>query len=195
MGGLRRRSLVDRSGQNIPLPVGGMAPVRVQRAPSARSRQARAGAVLTMVTVLCAGTGALLLLLPGEDEASLLDGRVEIGSMVLTQVRIVPGTGAVVYGGDASYALVGRHDGTARAAAAWVTSGRLSWGTCDLRPDGLRLRETCTFTQGTVTIRSVDILDPSAASSWQRTYSDGIRVAIAVLPDGAAIPVPFPIGR
>jgi hypothetical protein len=61
--------------------------------------------------------------------------------------------------------------------------------------EGLRLIETCTFTGGSEVITCVDVLDAAAGSAWQRTYADGTRVTIAVPQDGAAIPIPFPIGR
>ncbi len=66
---------------------------------------------------------------------------------------------------------------------------------CDLRRDGARLIEQCTFGAGPSPLTSVDVLDPAVAEGWQRTYSDGARVTIAVSPDGGAVPVPFPIGH
>lgn len=64
-----------------------------------------------------------------------------------------------------------------------------------LHPEKARLIDECTFTVGTGRLTSVDVLDPASGSQWQRTYDDGVRASIAVSSNGAAIPVPFPIGR
>ncbi len=117
--------------------------------------------------------------------------------MVLKEVGSAARSTARVYAGAAaSFALVERGDGSAGAASAWVApGGRPSSGVCDLRRDGVRLLEDCTFTGSPGSITCVDVLDPAQGSVWQRTYADGARVTIAVPQDGAAIPVPFPIGR
>jgi hypothetical protein len=64
-----------------------------------------------------------------------------------------------------------------------------------LHPDKARLVDECTFMLSTGRLTSVDVLDPASGPQWQRTYDDGVRASIAVSSDGAAIPVPFPIGR
>ena len=57
------------------------------------------------------------------------------------------------------------------------------------------LSESCTFWVGAKTLTSVDTLDVTQGSTWHRTYSDGKQVTMSVPPDGAVIPVPFPVGR
>jgi hypothetical protein len=115
--------------------------------------------------------------------------------MVLSAMGTIPGSSIALYGGDASFALIERRDGSARAAAAWISSGVLSSGTCDLQRKGERLIDDCTFSGAHGEITSVDVLDLAAGNGWQRIYADGVRVTIAVPPNGAAVPVPFPIGR
>lgn len=195
MAGAPRSRLIDRDRQNIPLPLGGMAPVRMHSAGRGRGIRTFAEAVVLVIAVCAALAAMVLLLLPTTVGASLDGGRLDVGSMVLTQVGTVPQTSTILYGGDASYALIERGDGSARGAAAWTSSGIVSSGLCDLRRVGLRLVEYCTFTGAPVGITSVDVLDPASGPDWQRTYADGVRVTIAVPPDGAVIPVPFPIGR
>jgi hypothetical protein len=68
-------------------------------------------------------------------------------------------------------------------------------GVCNLHAVEARLIDECTFTVSTGRLTSVDVLDPAGGSDWQRTYDDGVRATIAVSPDGAAVPVPFPIGH
>lgn len=173
-----------------------MAPVRRQRPRPRRSLSWLARPLASIAVSCCATVGAVLALLPTTVTASLRDGDVQVGSMVLEETGSTPGSGARMYGGAASYALIERGDGSARAAAAWVApGGRAASGVCDLRRDGARLLEDCSFTGSQGSITCVDVLDPAQGSVWQRTYADGARVTIAVAPDGAAIPVPFPIGR
>jgi hypothetical protein len=187
--------LIDRTPQNIPLPLGGMAPVRVRRSARTRAIRTRAHVVTAGAAVCCAAAGVTLLAAPTTVPAALLGGRIEVGSMSLREVGAAPQTGTFLYGGDASLALTERGDGSARASAAWIADGALSSGTCDLRRDGSRLIDDCSFTGPPGTTTSVDVLDPARGAGWQRTYRDGARVTIAVPADGAAIPVPFPIGR
>ncbi len=64
-----------------------------------------------------------------------------------------------------------------------------------MRRDGALLVDECAFTSDDARFTSIDVLDPARGAGWQRTYGDGARVTIAVASDGAAVPVPFPIGR
>lgn len=183
-----------RDRQNIPLPLGGMAPARVRRVAAGRVG-ARLDRLLMVLAGGCAVAGLVLLAAPTTDTASLVAGQVEVGSMVLAQVGPLPASRVTLYSGDASYALVERADGSASAAAAWSRPQPLSAGTCDLQRAGRLLVDRCTFTGPAARVTAVDVLDPAVASSWRRTYADGLRVSIAVAPDGAVVPVPFPVGR
>jgi hypothetical protein len=71
----------------------------------------------------------------------------------------------------------------------------LAAGVCHLHSAAARLIDECTFDISAGRLTSVDVLDLSSGAQWQRTYDDGVRVTIGVAPDGAAVPVPFPIGR
>jgi hypothetical protein len=115
--------------------------------------------------------------------------------MVLHLVGPIGGTQSALYGGDASYLLAEGSNGSAVAAASWVSPGGLSAGVCHLRSDTTRLIDECTFDLNAGRLTSVDVLDLSRGAQWLRTYDDGVRLTIAVLPDGAAVPVPFPIGH
>ena len=115
--------------------------------------------------------------------------------MVLTAVGPTAVSQPVWYQGDASYVLAEHTDGTAAAAAVWVSGGTRSTGVCRLHRDGVRLIDECAFALGSTHMTSVDVLDPARGPAWQRTYGDGARATIDVSPDGGAVPVPFPIGR
>jgi hypothetical protein len=187
--------LIDRRAQNLPVPLGGDAPVREQRSRRRRPIRTHAGSLAAGVGFAAAALGVALLAVPPSTAVSLLGDHVDVGSMVLRETGPVAGSQAVLYSGDASYVLAEHGDGSATASAAWVSSGASASGVCTLRPVESRLIDECSFTLNTERLTSVDVLDPARGPQWQRTYDDGVRAAIAVSPDGAAIPVPFPIGH
>ncbi len=187
--------LIDRDAQALPVPLGDGTPVRVVRRRRRRLLRAHGEAVATMVGCLAAVVGAVLLLAPARVAAYLGGDLVHVGAMTLAQVGPGVAHGAQLYEGDASFALSEPGNGTARAAAAWLEGGVVHTATCTLRSEPARLVDECTFNIGSGELTSVDILDLRAGSTWQRTYGDGRRVDIAVPPDGAAVPVPFPIGH
>ncbi len=189
------RRLIDRDAQALPVPLGDGTPVRVARQRRRRLLRRHGDAVAMMVGCLCAVAGAALLGTPTPESAYLSGDRVHIGAMTLAQVSPRVPAGTLLYGGDASYALSEPGDGTARAAAAWVEGGAMRTGVCNLRSESLRLIDECTFDVGSGELTSVDVLDIGAGSAWHRTYADGRQVDITVPPDGAAVPMPFPIGR
>lgn len=143
----------------------------------------------------CAAVGLALLASPPPSAVYLLGDHLHVGDTILHPVGPIEGTQTTLYGGDASYVLDERSGGSATGAASWVASGRLSAGVCHLRAAAARLIDECTFDANTGRLSSVDVLDLSSGALWLRTYNDGVRVTIAVPPDGAAVPVPFPIGH
>ncbi len=186
---------VNRDRQNLPVPLGGMWPVRVvamRRRHGLHVDRRRIGFGLGAAS---GAAGLALLLTPAPVAVSLIGDRLEVGGMVLTAAAQPAPRQAVRFGGDASYVLLERSDGSASAAASWVSGGTTSTGVCTLRPEGVRLVETCSFVSGATRSTAVDVLDPAVGPLWQRTFGDGVRATIAVSPDGSAVPVPFPIGR
>jgi len=194
-GRIQPHGLIDRHAQALPVPLGDGTPVRVVRRRRRRLLRAHGEPVATMVGCLAAAVGAMLLLAPPPVAAYLDGDRVHVGAMTLAQVDPGGADGAQLYGGDASFALSEPGNGTARAAAAWLEGGVVHTAACNLRSEPARLVDECAFDIGSGELTSVDILDLRAGSTWHRTYGDGRRVDIAVPPDGAAVPVPFPIGH
>ena len=195
MTAARATPLIDRTPQNLPVPLGGLAPVRVTPPRRERGPHLDASRLFLGVGALCGAIGLGLLLSPASVSVSLVGDRLEVGGMVLTAIAPTAPSQPVRYQGDASYVLAEHRDGTAMAAAAWMSGGTRSTGVCNLHRDGIRLIEECTFALGTAHLTSVDVLDPASGSVWQRTYGDGGRATIGVSPEGGAVPVPFPIGR
>lgn len=187
--------LIDRDAQALPVPLGGGTPVRLVRRRRRRLLRRHGEAMATIVGCVAGLTGAALLLAPAPVSAYLGGDGIHVGTMTLAPMRPGPGGSALLYSGDASYALSEPGDGTARASAAWMENGVMRTATCTLKSEPLRLIDECTFDVGSGEQTSVDILDLRAGSTWQRTYGDGWRVDISVPPAGAAVPMPFPIGR
>lgn len=148
-----------------------------------------------MVGCLAAVVGAVLLLAPAPVAAYLGGDLIHVGGMTLAKVGPSTAHGAQLYGGHASFALSEPGNGTAKAAAAWLEGGVAHTATCTVHAEAVRLVDECTFDIGSGALTSVDIFDLRGGSTWERTYGDGRRVDIAVPPDGAAVPVPFPIGH
>ena len=185
--------MIDRAPQNLPVPLGGAAPVRVlrpRRRHLARRHVRGTGVVLAVVASVA---GVALLFLPNPVDAYVDGAGIHVGAMTLRATGPSVG-GRTTYSGDASLVLV-EAGGTARAAASWRAGGRTMLGTCTLRTEGRHLVDECEFDTASGRLTSVDVLDPSSSSSWHRTYNDGVSVDIGVAPDGAAIPIPFPVGR
>ena len=191
----RAQGLIDRDPQNLPVPLGSGAPMRVQRPRRHREIRSLARALVIGVAITCAVVGVALLAVPQSIAVYLLGDRLTVGSMVLREAGPLRGTEATLYDGDASYVLTEPGNGSARAAAAWTSSGATWSGVCNVHPDDARLIDECTFTVSTGRLSSVDVLDPAGSPNWQRTYDDGVRATIEVSPDGAAVPVPFPVGH
>jgi hypothetical protein len=190
-----RPALIDRDAQALPVPLGDGTPVRVVRRRRRRVIRAHGEAVATMVGCLAAVVGAVLLLAPAPAAAYLGGDLVHVGAMTLAQVGPRVAHGTQLYGGHASFALSEPGNGTAAAAAAWLQGGVVHTGTCTLRSEPARLVDECAFDIGSGELTAVDIFDLRSGSTWQRTYGDGRRVDIAVPPEGAVVPVPFPIGH
>jgi len=188
-------SLIDRATQNLPVPIGGVAPVRVNRRRRRRVLRGCARAVASAVGLAAAVAGAVMVVAPKTDSATLVGHQVEIGGMALLEVGPLPSGQGVLYGGAASFVLSQHTDGSAVAAASWRSLGSRSSGICHVIAPGRTLIDECTFDVPGGTLTSVDVLDPASGGAWQRTYGDGVRVSIAVSTAGTVIPVPFPIGH
>lgn len=178
------------------MPLGDSAPVRVQRRRRRRVIRAHLRTLVLFAGIGCAGAGLALLASPPPPAVYLVGDHLQVGDTILHPVGPIGGAQTMtLYGGDASYVLDERSGGSATGAASWVASGRMSAGVCHLRTAAARLIDECTFDVAAGRLSSVDVLDLSNGAQWVRTYDDGVRVTIAVPPDGAVIPVPFPIGH
>ena len=188
-------SLVDRRAQNLPVPLGGIAPVHAVKRRRRHMLRRLAPAVAVAVGVASAAAGHAMLAVPSPNAVSRQGSRLDIGAMVLHRVAVFAGTHTELYGGDASFALNEQADGTVVAAAAWWSAGQVDTGFCRLSTAHRRAIDECSFVMPRGTMTSIDVLDLGQGHAWQRTYADGVRISIAVSNSSTALPVPFPIGR
>jgi hypothetical protein len=149
---------------------------------SRRLHRARVSALATGVVLAlgCATVGVVLSILPTGVSVVMTATTYRIGDATLHAVA--PG----VYSGAGS--LVLSHRGPDLTAGGSAVVDGVRWvAVCEVVASGAD--ETCRLQSGTRTLTARDVW---SASSWQRTYSDGVRVEIAA---ARGVPVPFPVGR
>lgn len=189
-------TVVDRDPQHLPVPLGGTVPVRLSRRRRRHLLARHAGTATVVVTALMTTVGLALLAAPPGVAAYLDASGLHVGGMTLRAAGPDASGRATVYASaQATLVLAEPGGGVATAAAAWQQGGTMRSASCALHTAQRRLVDECTFHLSPTPLTSVDVLDLDAGGWWQRTYSDGVRVSIGVDPDGAVVPVPFPVGR
>ena len=149
---------------------------------SRRVRRARTSALAAGVVFAlgCATTGVVLSILPSGVSVAMTASTYRIGDATLHAVA--PG----VYSGSGTLVL-SHHGSDLIAGGSAVVDGARWVAFCEVVVGGAT--ETCRLQSGTRILTARDVWTPGG---WERTYSDGQRVAIAA-PRG--VPVPFPVGR
>lgn len=185
---------LDRSTQLLPIPLGGLAPVR--RRPSSVARFWRRHRVAaTMVLALAStGGGVWLSVSPRASSVGEDAGGVHIESITLTAVTPQSVTGMRLFRGDAALAISAEKLGLVRAGAVMTWGGAPATGQCVLRSAVAHTTEACTFVIGATRLSAVDVYD-TRARTWHRQYADGLDLAISVPVGEDVIPIPFPLGR
>ena len=150
---------------------------RSRRAHRTRATALAAGVVLALG---CATAGVVLSILPTGVSVVMTATTYRIGDATLHAVA--PG----VYSGSGTLVL-GHRGSDLTAGGSAVVDGARWVAFCEVVVGGAT--ETCRLQSGT---RSLTARDVWSASSWHRTYSDGVRVEIAA---ARGVPVPFPVGR
>ncbi|MBV9099467.1 MAG: hypothetical protein JOZ46_03540 [Candidatus Dormibacteraeota bacterium] len=184
---------LERTSQNIPVPIGGLAPARgappVWRAALRRNR----GRWLSVAGLALAATGAALALSTPATQIYMSAGTVWVGSDAFTAVR--QSSAVRVFRGPLTLVLVSRGAGVVRGTAVGVVDGTRMSGVCDLDQPAATPSERCTFTLGgsANTVTATDSFD-AATRTWHRRYSDGRTVTFAVPPGGQLVPIPVPLG-
>ena len=194
---MRPESGIDRNPQNLPIPMGGYAPVwKFKRAPK-RSRRIQLWVPrgIAVLGLCCAALGASLAL--RQNDATIYWDSAANVIYVNGTALLSVGTGT--YGGGAvpAFAIVANGDGTEVAAAqAKYGPNQLAMaGSCRMTAvtNGASVQESCTFSLGGQTLQAADRYDLTS-HVWHRTYLDGQTIDISTA-KGAIVPVPFPFGR
>jgi hypothetical protein len=153
---------------------------RVWRSGRVHRGRAMALAVGAVLALGCATAGVVLSILPTGVSVAMTATTYRIGDAVLHAVAsgVYSGSGTLVLGHRGPDLIAG---GSAVVdGARWVAF-------CEVVVGGAT--ETCRLQSGTRILTARDVWTPGG---WERTYSDGQRVAIAA-PRG--VPIPFPVGR
>jgi hypothetical protein len=185
---------LDRSTQLLPIPLGGLTPVRRRPSSLARFWWHHRAAVSMVLALASTGAGVWLSVSPRVPSVGEDAGGVHIESITLTAVTPQSIAGMRVFTGDASLAISVEKLGLVQAGAVMTWGGAPATGRCVLRTAAARTTEACAFVIGTTRLSAVDSYD-TRARTWHRQYHDGVDIAISVPAGEDPIPVPFPLGR
>jgi hypothetical protein len=190
--------LIDRNPQNLPVPLGGFAPVHRTRRTSQAVKVWRrySAGVVALIGLIGAALGGYLAWL-GPQVAVYAQGSTV--SVAGTQLTLDPHQSTAtrsVFTGAATLEIVNQGNNREKAAAITYVGGVEQSGVCQLvQVAPGQLRETCSFTDGTTHLTSTDTLNSHSGSSWQRRYSDGKTVTIQIPSGGSVVPMPFLVGH
>jgi hypothetical protein len=192
-GRLPTSAVLDRRAQALPVPLGGLRPVRRQPSALLRTWRRHQSAALLAVAATATGGAVWLAATPRSFTVEANASEVRVDGAVLTASS--HGTGGIrVFSGQASLALTPSKSGMVRGAAVMVWKGMVTTGQCVLHLGPLSATETCRFRNGAVELTSTDAFDV-ASRVWQRRYGDGIDITVTVPKGSDLIPIPFPLGR
>ena len=189
------RSMLDRTPQNLPVPLGGLSPAHRDESRLSRNWRRRQARILTAGgLVLSVVGGWLAIAMPSVSVYA--DGKsVHIGSLTLLPLHERSNQGMRVYTGAVAFGLVDVSASEVRASAVTSLNGAPVNGVCRLtRTGGADAREECAFSVRGTALRSTDLFD-SSSHTWRRTYSDGRTATFNVPPGTSVVPIPIPLGR
>ncbi len=186
-----QRNYIDRTPQNIPMPIGDFDVVhknrRVPRVIRFWHRNNRR--VIVFVALVLMGIGSYAAVNRPVPEVYAYGGNIVVADHVLTP------TSQGLYTGAATYLLRPSSATAVVGTAATYVSGTSVLGTCTMNEAlPLSITETCRFSWNSMSVTSTDTLALDGSGLWTRTYSNGTVVEFAVPSEGAAVPAPFPFG-
>jgi hypothetical protein len=185
---------VDRRSQVLPIPLGGLSPVRRQSSALLRRYRRHQSAALLAVAGMATGAAVWLSTSPRSFTVEMTASGVRVGDVLLTATAALATDGIRVFSGQASLALSPTKAGTAHGAAVMLWKGVATTGQCVLHVLPLSAAEACHFKNATAELTAIDTFD-FASRLWHRHYGDGVEITIMVPKGGDLIPIPFPLGR
>jgi hypothetical protein len=194
VGRLREVTALDRTTQVLPVPLGGLNPVRRQPSALLRSCRRHQSAALVALAALATGGAVWLSTSPRSFMVEESAGAVRVDGVVLVASIAESRTGGRVFTGQASLALSAVKSGTLTGAAVMTWKGGAATGRCVLHLLSSGASEVCQFASGATRLASADSFDV-ASRIWHRHYRDGVDITITVPRGSDLIPIPFPLGR
>jgi hypothetical protein len=187
--------MLDRTPQNLPVPLGGLSPAHRDESRLTRTWRRQQARILTAGGVVLGVVGGWLAV-AAPSVSVYTDGKsVHIGTVTLLPLREQPNQGVRVYTGAVAFVAVDVSRRETRASAVTSLNGVSVNGVCHLtRTGGEDAREECAFSVNGRALRSIDLFD-SSTHTWRRTYSDGRTATFNVPPGTSVVPIPIPLGR
>jgi hypothetical protein len=187
--------MLDRTPQNLPVPLGGFSPAHREESRLSRTWRRQQSRILTAGGLVLGVVGGWLAIAT-PSVSVYADGKsVHIGTVTLLPLHEPLNQGVRVYTGAAAFVVVDVSPREIRASAVTSLNGVSVDGVCHLtRTGGDDAREECAFSVHGTALRSTDLFD-SSTHIWRRTYSDGRTATFNVPPGTSIVPVPIPLGR
>jgi hypothetical protein len=185
---------LDRTPQILPIPLGGLTPVRRRSSVVLRRfrrHQSTALLALAGVAIACA---VWLSMTSRSFTVEMTASGLRVDEVVLTASTPRFVGGLRVFTGPASVALTAGESGSMRAAAVMTFNGVKTTGQCESHVSSRTASEACQFKGGGAGLTSTATFD-FRSRTWDRRYSDGIEVTIMVPTGSELIPIPFPLGH
>jgi hypothetical protein len=187
--------MLDRTPQNLPVPLGGLSPAHRDESRVSRNWRRQQARILTAGGLVLSVVGGWLAIATPSVSVYADGKNVHIGSFTLLPLHERLNQGVRVYTGAAAFVLVEVSASEVRASAVTSLNGASVNGVCHLtRTGGADAREECAFSVRRTALRSTDLFD-SSSHTWHRTYSDGRTATFNVPPGTSVVPIPIPLGR
>jgi hypothetical protein len=185
---------LDRMPQILPIPLGGLTPVRRRSSAVLRRFRRHQTTALLGLAAVATGGAAWLSTSSRSFTVEVTVGGVRVDDAVLTASTRHPVGGMRVFTGQASLALTTGDSGSKRAAAVMTLNGVEETGQCEIHVLPMTASEACRFKGGALEFTSAGAFD-FASWTWHRRYSDGVEISIKVPRGSELIPIPFPLGH
>ena len=187
-------AVLDRRTQALPVPLGGLRPVRRQSSALMRAWRRHQSAALLAIAAVATGIALWLSTSPRSFTVVANAHEVRIDGGVLSALPQHIAAGLRVFTGQASLAITPAKSGVMHGAAVMLWKGLATTGRCVLDLGPLRATEACRFRYGALELTAVDTFD-FGSRLWHRRYGDGVDITVVVPKGSDVIPMPFPIGR
>jgi len=188
------RLALDRTPQNLPVPLGGLVPAHHHESWLTRNMRRQQARILSVSGLALGVIGGWLAVATPSLPVYADENGVHVGELTLLPLQHQP-QGMHVYTGSVAFVVIDVSPRQTRASAVTTLNGVSVSGVCHLmRAGGGDAREKCAFSVRGTALHSTDVFD-SSTHTWRRTYSDGRTASFGVPPGKSVVPIPIPLGR